>query len=128
MTAAFALQPERYPRLAELGIARFHEISGYTLRQDGRRDDVLKVRYKRQKGSLLPESRTYRFGRSPRTIVADGGSARLEDSYEISPHLLAAIDELDRLAAENAQVEAEERATTARATRKTKAQRFFFGA
>lgn len=112
MSAAIALRPERYPQLAALGITRFHEISRYTLRHDGRREDVLKVRYRRQKGALLPESRTYRFGRAIRTIVADGGSGRLEDSYEISPCLLAAIDELDRLAAENAPLDPAERAST----------------
>lgn len=101
MSAVLAPLPETYPALAEMGIARFHEISHYSLRQEGNRNDVLKVFYKRAKGSLLPYSRKYRFGRSMKTIVADGGSSRMEDTYEISPYLQQAIVELDGLVIEN---------------------------
>lgn len=118
MNNATAVLPESWPALADMGITRFHEISHYTWRQDGERNDVLKVFYKRQKGSLLPESRKYRFGRALKTIVADGGSARLEDTYEISPHLLAAIAELDRLVARNALVDADARDAMAGRDRK----------
>lgn len=85
-----------WPTLQEMGVTRFHEISHYTLRQDGK-GDVLRVHYVRAKGSLLPVTRRYQFGRSIKTIVADGGTARMEDTYEISPYLVAAIDELDEL-------------------------------
>lgn len=106
MSAVVSIRPENWAALAEMGITRFHEVSHYTLRQDGVKNDVLKVYYKRQKGSLLPESRKYRFGRSLKTIIADGGTARMEDTYEISPYLLSAIAELDRLVAQNALVDA----------------------
>ena len=105
MNAVVSIHPETWPTLAEMGITRFHEISHYTLRQDGADKDILKVYYKRQKGSLLPESRKYRFGRSPRTVIADGGTARLEEVHEISPYLLQAVAELDRLIAANALVD-----------------------
>ena len=91
---------DHFPSLAEMGITRFHEISHYTLRQEGASQDILKVYYRRTKGSLLPESRKYKFGRSLKTVVADGGSARLEDTHEISPFLLRAISELDSLVAQ----------------------------
>jgi len=104
MSAAVAIRQEIWPTLGEMGITRFHEVSHYTLRQDGENRDVLKISYKRQKGSLLPESRKYRFGRSLKTVVADGGRARFEDTYEISPYLLRAVVELDRLVASNALV------------------------
>ena len=94
--------PDSWPTLAEMGVTRFHEISGYALRPDGEGRDVLKIAYRRQKGSLLPESRKYRFGRSLKTVVADGGTARLETTYEISPYLLQAVAELDRLVPRNA--------------------------
>lgn len=87
----------RFPALEEMGITRAHEISNYSLRSDGGRTDILKVSYKRKKGSLLPQSRKYTFGRSLHTVVADGGTARMEQSYEISPFLLKAIAELDLL-------------------------------
>ena len=101
MSAVLAPRIDTYPALAEMGIARFHEISHYSLRQEGNRNDVLKVFYKRAKGSLLPYSRKYRFGRSLKTIVADGGSSRMEDTFEISPYLQQAIVELDVLVIEN---------------------------
>ena len=99
--------PDSWPTLAEMGVTRFHEISGYALRPDGEGRDVLKIAYRRQKGSLLPESRKYRFGRSLKTVVADGGTARLETTYEISPYLLQAVAELDRLVPRNADAAAD---------------------
>lgn len=105
MSAVVAIRQESWLALSEMGITRFHEVSHYSLRQDGQDKDVLKVFYKRQKGSLLPESRKYRFGRALKTVVADGGSARMESTYEISPYLLRAVAELDRLVTDNALVE-----------------------
>ena len=111
MTASAALQPDTaiFPMLTEMGVLRFHEISHYTLRQDGPKNDVLKVHYKRRKGSLLPVARKYAFGRSMKTVVADGGSSRLEDTFEISPYLLDALAELDRLVEANRLVPAGQR-------------------
>lgn len=86
-----------YPALTEMGIVRFHEISHYSLRQDGLDKDVLRIIYKRAKGSFLPYSRKYKFGRSLKTVVADGGTSRMEHTYEISPFLLKAVAELDKL-------------------------------
>lgn len=95
--AAMKTNIAAYPALAEMGIIRFHEISHYSLRQDGNDKDVLRVNYKRAKGSLLPYSRKYKFGRSMKTVIADGGTARMEHTYEISPFLLKAVAELDSL-------------------------------
>ncbi len=101
MSANLAERVTHYAALEEMGIIRFHEISNYSLRQDGADKDVLRVIYKRAKGSLLPHSRKYKFGRSMRTVIADGGTARMEHTYEISPFLLKAVSELDRLVALN---------------------------
>ena len=87
----------QHPALAEMGIIRPSEISHYSLRQDGADKDVLRIIYNRAKGSLLPYSRKYKFGRSQKTVVADGGSSRMEHTYEISPFLLKAVNELDEL-------------------------------
>ena len=76
MKANTAETLNNYPALAEMGIVRFHEISHYRLSQEGSSRDVLRVKYKRAKGSLLPHSRTYKFGRSMKTVVADGGNGR----------------------------------------------------
>ena len=103
MSGNAALKPDTaiFPMLTEMGVRRFREISHYTLRQDGPKNDVLKVHYKRRKGSLLPVTRKYAFGRAMKTVVADGGTSRLEDTFEISPYLLDALAELDRLVEEN---------------------------
>ncbi|MGQ7848173.1 DUF3461 family protein [Granulosicoccus sp. 3-233] len=101
MSANLAETAIRYTALSEMGIVRFHEIANYSLRQDGADKDVLRVIYKRAKGSLLPHSRKYKFGRSLRTVIADGGTSRMEHTYEISPFLLKAVSELDELVAFN---------------------------
>lgn len=101
MSTNTALKIETYPALAEMGIARFHEVASYSLRQDGKDKDTLRVNYKRAKGSLLPYSRKYKFGRALKTVVADGGTARMESTYEISPFLLKAVAELDVLVEQN---------------------------
>ena len=97
MPASTAEKLDNYPSLAEMGIIHFHEISNYTLRQEGPDKDVLRVIYKRAKGSFLPFSRKYKFGRSQKTVIADGGTARMATSYIISPFLLKAVSELDTL-------------------------------
>ncbi len=89
--------------LAKMGIENPDEIARYTLRQRSGREDVLKIYYEREKGSLLPVSRTYRFGRSLQTSVADSGQPRFSESYEVSPVLLKAVEELDALVAARAE-------------------------
>lgn len=86
----------KFEALSDMGIQNPTEITKYTLRQEGH-GDVLKVYYKRQKGSFLPNSRKYKFGRSIKTIIADGGKQEFEDVYEISPFLLKAVAELDSI-------------------------------
>ena len=88
--------------LSQMGIENPDEIARYSMRRRSPREDVLKIYYEREKGSLLPVSRTYRFGRSIRTSVGDSGTARFDESFEISPVLLSAIEELDALLAKRA--------------------------
>lgn len=85
--------------LSQMGIENPQEIARYSLRQRSPREDVLKIFYERAKGSLLPVSRTYRFGRAIRTSVSDSGAARFDETFEVSPVLLAAVTELDALLA-----------------------------
>ena len=86
--------------LSQMGIENPGEIVRYSMRRRSPREDVLKIYYQREKGSLLPVSRTYRFGRSIKTSVGDSGAPRFDESFEVSPVLLSAIDELDALIAE----------------------------
>ena len=80
--------------LRAMGIDNPSDIARYTLRKDGD-EDVLRIYYKRARGSLLPDSKTFRLGRVHKTVVTDSGAPGYTDEKDISPILLAAITELD---------------------------------
>lgn len=86
-----------YPTLTEMDISRAEEIRHYTLHQERGNIDVLKVFYKRKKGSFLPERKTFRFGRSAKMISTGNIAKPNQEVFEISPFLLKAIAELDGL-------------------------------
>lgn len=85
---------DEFPALAEMGITRPRQITRYTLTQVGM-NDVLRIHYKREKGSFLPKSRKYQFGRHSKAVITDSGKHQLSEVYEISPFLLRAVAELD---------------------------------
>ena len=82
-----------------MGINNPSEITRYTLSQLNAFTDELTVYYKRQKGSLLPVRRAYEFGRAMRSALADSGTGRVATVGDVSPKLLEAVAELDRLIA-----------------------------
>ena len=90
-----------YPTLEEMDISRFHEIKHYSLRSDGKSRDILKVFYKRKKGSVLPERKTFKFGRSAKMVKDNSSSTGGVEVYEISPFLQKALEELDSLVKEH---------------------------
>lgn len=84
----------QYPALKNLGINRPHEISGYTLSTHND-VDTLRIKYIRQKGSLLPTAKRFQFPRRPMPgIQAVPGEAIMT---EISPALEEALEELSLL-------------------------------
>ena len=85
-----------YPTLTEMDINRAEEIRHYTLHQEGK-TDVLKVFYKRKKGSFLPDRKTFKFGRSAKMISTGDMNNPTRETYEISPFLQSALSELDGL-------------------------------
>ena len=85
-----------YPTLLEMGVNNPGEIEHYSLSTTNN-IDVLKIIYKRKKGSLLPTSKRFEFGRSERTVMADSGTQTAEIVHDISPFLLKAVQELDKL-------------------------------
>jgi len=93
----------QHPTLTEMGITSFEAISKYTLRQEGD-FDILKIYYKREKGSFLPRSKKFRFGRATRTVMVDSGRQQWQEVSEISPFLLRALTELNKLAHEEKKV------------------------
>ena len=93
------------PTLTEMGITSFESINKYTLRQEGD-FDILKIYYKREKGSFLPRSKKFRFGRATRTVMVDSGRQQWQEVSEISPFLLRALTELNKLAHEENKISA----------------------
>lgn len=87
---------EDFPTLTEMGITRPRQITRYTLTQVGH-TDVLRIHYKREKGSILPKSRKYQFDRQSKGVSAGGGRNEPSEIFEISPFLLKAIADLDHV-------------------------------
>jgi hypothetical protein len=85
-----------FPTLSEMGIINPGEIEHYSLSTTNN-IDLLRIIYKRKKGSLLPTSKRFEFGRAAKTIMADSGTQTAEIVHDISPFLHKAISELDQL-------------------------------
>ncbi len=82
--------------MKEIGILNPEEISRYSL-QNINNVDVLRIVYKRSKGSLLPASKKFRFGRSQKMVVTDSGTHKTEVIHETSPFLSKITDELHKI-------------------------------
>jgi hypothetical protein len=83
--------------LKEMGINNPTQISRYSLREENG-EDVLRIYYKRAKGSLLPTSRKYSFGRSQKTIITDSGGPEYAPDPQISNVLQRVLKALDGIA------------------------------
>jgi hypothetical protein len=95
--------PMNTPSLTEMGVLNPTQIAGYTTVHVTKDMDVLKIDYRREKGSFLPKHRRYEFKRISRPMP--GGELKGADAirYDISPILSKAISELDALLANNKQ-------------------------
>ncbi|MEP3349519.1 MAG: DUF3461 family protein [Marinomonas sp.] len=85
-----------YPTLQSMGITSIQDIEKFTLRYEGG-NDVLKIYYRREKGSLLPKSKKFKFGRSTKTVLADGGQQTYRQVQEPSLTVLRAMEELEKI-------------------------------
>lgn len=83
-----------YPGLTEMGVVGFDEITQYTVQQDKKDRDILRISYKRKKGSMLPKRKTFRFGRSAKMINDEKGTVEI---FEFSPFLHKVMLELDSI-------------------------------
>ena len=89
-----------YKTLGEMKIKNPYEITRYSVQTVEHADyhtDVLRIVYKRKKGSFLPQSKRYRFPRVKKTAIEDSGTRKMDIRWEISPFLQKAISELDQL-------------------------------
>ncbi len=79
-----------FPNLSEMGINNPGEIEHYSLSTTNNVDH-LRIIYKRKKGSLLPTSKRFEFGRASRTVMTDSGTQATESVHDISPFLHKAL-------------------------------------
>ncbi len=89
-----------YKTLKEMKIKRPTQIDRYSVQTIEHTDehlDVLRIVYKRKKGSLLPESQRFRFPRIKKTEMQDSGTRKMDIRWEVSPFLQKAVSELDQL-------------------------------
>ncbi len=85
-----------YPTLTEMGINNPGEIERFSLNTINH-VDIIRIVYKRKKGSLLPASKRFRFGRAAKTVIADSGTRKTEVVHEISPFVQKAVRELEQI-------------------------------
>jgi hypothetical protein len=87
-----------FPALTDMGIKGFDEITHYSLQQDRKDRDTLKIIYKRnKKGSLLPHRKVFKFGRASKMIKDDNSPSGSIEVFDISPFLQKVVAELDSL-------------------------------
>ncbi len=87
-----------YPTLQEMGIHNPQQIDRYSL-QTVNNVDILRIVYLRKKGSLLPVSKRFRFGRAEKLILAEGDHRAAQIHHEISPFVRKVLSELDQIVA-----------------------------
>ena len=85
-----------YPNLANMGITHPEEISKFAVYTVGN-TDILHITYDRKKGSLLAESRRYKFPQIKKSVMVDGGTDSAKTLFESSPAFRDALHELEQL-------------------------------
>ena len=94
-----------YPTLEKMGITSVDNVDKYTLRHQGD-TDVLKIYYKRPKGSFLSRSKKFTFVRGRRGVPMELRNTKtFENMAKISPQLLMALEELKRLDARRKEID-----------------------
>lgn len=96
---------KEYPNLSALGIQQPEEIEKFFVNSVSR-NDILRIVYARDKGSLFRESRSYKF---PRIQTSDNSGSGLKQTgitLETDPKLRRVLDELRDLLGEKGRSEA----------------------
>jgi hypothetical protein len=86
----------QYPRLDEMGVNNPQDIEKF-LTYSTNAFDILRIIYKRKKGSMLPVSKNYKFPRIKKSVVVDSGSRQTELIYESDSAFRQALDELEQI-------------------------------
>ena len=85
-----------YPNLSNMGIMHPEEISKFAFYTVGN-TDILHITYDRRKGSLLAESRRYKFPQIKKSVMVDSGTDSAQTLFESSPAFRDALHELEQL-------------------------------
>ncbi len=85
-----------FPTLNEMGITKPETIDRYSL-QTINNIDILRIVYRKQKGSILPDSKRFRFPRTEKMTPGDGNARDTQIFYEVSPEVHKAMVELDQI-------------------------------
>ncbi len=88
-----------YPRLDEMGVKNPQQIEKFAVYTTDS-FDVLRIIYQRQKGSLLPVSRKYRFPRLKKSVMVDSGTRQTDVVFESTDAFREALHELEQIKAE----------------------------
>lgn len=89
---------KNYPTLTEMGINNPGQIERFSL-STTKQTDYLRIIYRRKKGSLLPATKRFEFGRASKTVVTDSGTQKSQVVHEISPFVQRAVAELEDILA-----------------------------
>ena len=84
----------KYPTLTEMGIKNPEQIERFSLHTTNHIDSI-RIVYRRKKGSLLPASKHFEFGRSAKTVITDSGTQKTQVVHEISPFVQKAVEEIE---------------------------------
>jgi hypothetical protein len=86
-----------YPTLNKMGVNSVENIDKYTLRHQAG-TDVLKIYYKRPKGSFLSRTKKFSFVGGRSAIPLEARNSKAFDNLDnFSPQLVLALKELKRL-------------------------------
>ncbi len=93
---------KNYPRLKEMGVQNPHQIEKFSIYSTDE-FEILRIVYAREKGSLLPVSRKYKFRRIKKTVLVDSGTRQTDILYESAPAFREALSELEAIKVEKEQ-------------------------
>jgi hypothetical protein len=82
--------------LTEMGVTNPDDIARYTIYtvQD---TDMLRIIYARNKGSLLPVSKTFKFPRVKKSVMVDSGTRQTQVLFERNPIFENALTEIEAI-------------------------------
>jgi len=82
-----------YPNLTAMGVLHPQQIQKFSVSSVAY-TDALRIIYRRPKGSILPETKTFKFPRVQKKAPGDAALGKAEDVMVSNPAFLAVLEEL----------------------------------